>query len=197
MRLFFFPESYCFWKIFSLFLCYFFSLLGPLCKCEKISHILLIFFFVPWDRVSLCRPGYPGTHSENQAGLELRDLPASASGMLGLKTCTKTAQPDKWMRTKERKMSFAWWLCRFPWIWRWLLRDSTRCFTSTWPGGCPCQLIPQWPALYRTVLASLFLGFSMSFCYACKNCDCLCDSQQLPALNEGKCSHFSSSIIRT
>jgi hypothetical protein len=31
------------------------------------------------DRVSLCSPGYPRTHSVDQAGLELRNLPASAS----------------------------------------------------------------------------------------------------------------------
>jgi hypothetical protein len=31
------------------------------------------------DRVSLCSPDYPGTHSVDQAGLELRYLPASAS----------------------------------------------------------------------------------------------------------------------
>jgi hypothetical protein len=28
------------------------------------------------DRVSLCSPGCPGTHSVDQAGLELRNLPA-------------------------------------------------------------------------------------------------------------------------
>ena len=31
------------------------------------------------DRVSLCIPGCPGAHSVDQAGLELRDLQASAS----------------------------------------------------------------------------------------------------------------------
>jgi hypothetical protein len=31
------------------------------------------------DRLSLCCPGCPGTHSVDQAGLELRNLPASAS----------------------------------------------------------------------------------------------------------------------
>jgi hypothetical protein len=31
------------------------------------------------DRVSLYSPGCPGTHSVDQAGLELRNLPASAS----------------------------------------------------------------------------------------------------------------------
>jgi hypothetical protein len=39
-------------------------------------------------RVSLCIPGCPGTHSVDQAGLELRNLPASASPMVGLKVCT-------------------------------------------------------------------------------------------------------------
>jgi hypothetical protein len=40
------------------------------------------------DRVSLCSPGCPGTHSVDQAGLELRNPPASASRVLGLKACT-------------------------------------------------------------------------------------------------------------
>jgi hypothetical protein len=35
------------------------------------------FFFQ--DRVSLCSPGCPGIHSVDQAGLDIRDLPASAS----------------------------------------------------------------------------------------------------------------------
>jgi hypothetical protein len=33
----------------------------------------------PRDRVSLCSPGCPGTHSVDQAGLKLRNPPASAS----------------------------------------------------------------------------------------------------------------------
>ena len=40
--------------------------------------------------VSLCSPGCPGTHSVGQAGLELRNLPASASQVLGLKACATT-----------------------------------------------------------------------------------------------------------
>ena len=39
------------------------------------------------NRVSLCIPGCPGTHCLDQAGLELRDPPASASQVLGLKAC--------------------------------------------------------------------------------------------------------------
>ncbi|GAB1286155.1 Probable ATP-dependent RNA helicase DDX31 [Apodemus speciosus] len=38
-------------------------------------------------RVSLCTPGCPGTHSVDQAGLELRNLPASASQVQGLQAC--------------------------------------------------------------------------------------------------------------
>jgi hypothetical protein len=46
--------------------------------------------FVFQDRVSLYSPGCPGTHFVDQAGLELRNLPASASRVLGLKVCTTT-----------------------------------------------------------------------------------------------------------
>jgi hypothetical protein len=49
------------------------------------TYILLLFFFR--DRVSLYSPGCPGTHSVDQAGLELRNPPASASRVLGLKAC--------------------------------------------------------------------------------------------------------------
>jgi hypothetical protein len=43
------------------------------------------------DRVSLCSPGCPGTHFVDQAGLKLRNLPASASQVLVLKGCATTA----------------------------------------------------------------------------------------------------------
>jgi hypothetical protein len=39
--------------------------------------------------VSLCSPGCPGTHFD-QDGLELRNPPASASQVLGLKACATT-----------------------------------------------------------------------------------------------------------
>jgi hypothetical protein len=57
---------------------------------------LVLFFFVVVvvvvfrDRVSLCSPGCPGTHFVDQAGLELRNPPASASRVLGLKACATT-----------------------------------------------------------------------------------------------------------
>jgi hypothetical protein len=46
------------------------------------------------DRVSLYSPGLPGTHFVDQAGLELRNPPASASQVLGLKVCAITTWPD-------------------------------------------------------------------------------------------------------
>ena len=44
------------------------------------------------DKVSLCSSSFRGTHFEDQAGLELRDPPASTSQVLGLKVCATTAQ---------------------------------------------------------------------------------------------------------
>jgi hypothetical protein len=52
--------------------------------------VLLCFVFVFQDRVSLCSPGCPGTHSVDQTGLKLRNPPASASQVLGLKACATT-----------------------------------------------------------------------------------------------------------
>jgi hypothetical protein len=54
--------------------------------------IILISFFFFQVRVSLCSPDYPGTHSVDQASLELRNLPASAFQVLGLKACVTTAR---------------------------------------------------------------------------------------------------------
>jgi hypothetical protein len=48
------------------------------------------FVFVFRDRVSLYSPGCPGAHFVDQAGLELRNPPASASRVLGLKACATT-----------------------------------------------------------------------------------------------------------
>jgi hypothetical protein len=47
------------------------------------------------DGISLRSPGCPGTHSVDQAGLQLRNLPASASQELGLKECTTTPGPER------------------------------------------------------------------------------------------------------
>jgi hypothetical protein len=55
-------------------------------------YFILFFFFCFFETVSLCSPGCPGTHAVDQAGLELRNLPASASQVLGLKACRHHAQ---------------------------------------------------------------------------------------------------------
>jgi hypothetical protein len=57
---------------------------------------LFVCLFVFWffrDRVSLYSPGCPGAHFVDQAGLELRNLPASASRVLELKACATTPGP--------------------------------------------------------------------------------------------------------
>jgi hypothetical protein len=42
-----------------------------------VLFVLFCFVLFSQDRVYLCSPGCPGTHSVDQAVLELRDLPAS------------------------------------------------------------------------------------------------------------------------
>ena len=61
-------------------------------KKRKGFLFLFLFCFVLFfqDRVSLYSPGCPRTHSVDQAGLELRNPPASASRVLGLKACATT-----------------------------------------------------------------------------------------------------------
>jgi hypothetical protein len=56
-------------------------------SCELFFVFVFLFF---QDRVSRYSLGCPGTHSVDQAGLELRNPPASASQVLGLKACTTT-----------------------------------------------------------------------------------------------------------
>ncbi|GAB1300745.1 Rab11 family-interacting protein 3 [Apodemus speciosus] len=46
------------------------------------------------NRVSLCSPGCPGTHFEDQADLKLRNPPASASQVLGLKPSQAALQQE-------------------------------------------------------------------------------------------------------
>jgi hypothetical protein len=64
--------------------------------CLNLDMGAFIYLFIYYlililqGRISLCSLGCPGTPSVDQAGLELRDLPASASQGLGLKACTAT-----------------------------------------------------------------------------------------------------------
>jgi hypothetical protein len=54
--------------------------------------LFFVFCLVFRDKVSLYSPGCPGTHAVDQAGLELRNPPASASQVLELKACATTAR---------------------------------------------------------------------------------------------------------
>jgi hypothetical protein len=58
--------------------------------CFVLFCFVVVFGF--WFFETLYSPGCPGTHSVDQAGLELRNPPASASQVLGLKACATTAQ---------------------------------------------------------------------------------------------------------
>jgi hypothetical protein len=49
------------------------------------QEAVFVFVFIFRDRVSLYSPGCPETHFVDQAGLELRNPPASASQVLGIK----------------------------------------------------------------------------------------------------------------
>jgi hypothetical protein len=59
---------------------------------RKFNFNFFLFVFVFGVRVSLYSPGCPGTHFVDQADLELRNLPASASQVLGLKACATTTR---------------------------------------------------------------------------------------------------------
>jgi hypothetical protein len=66
-------------------------------KCGLASSegkLCCLFLFLR-DRVSLCSPGYPGTHSVDQAGLQLWDSAAYTSQALGVKAWATTA---RWKR---------------------------------------------------------------------------------------------------
>jgi hypothetical protein len=63
----------------------FYTLLSWVTLLFCFCFLFVCLFFVFRDSISLCSPGCPGTHSVDQAGLELRSPPASASRVLGLK----------------------------------------------------------------------------------------------------------------
>jgi hypothetical protein len=57
-------------------------------KTKQKAALLYGFFKMGFPYV--CNRGCPGTDFVNQAGLKLRNLPASASRVLGLKECAAT-----------------------------------------------------------------------------------------------------------
>jgi hypothetical protein len=67
--------------------------LGMYCRILAANYFVATmssFFFLNPETGFLCSPGCPGTHSVDQVGLQLRNLPASASQVLGLKACATT-----------------------------------------------------------------------------------------------------------
>jgi hypothetical protein len=66
------------------------------CKCRYVYMFFLFCFVLFLRQGSLCSPSCPGTHSVDQVGLKVRNLPASASasasGVLGLKEYATTAR---------------------------------------------------------------------------------------------------------
>jgi hypothetical protein len=76
---------------------------------EYSSFFFFFFFFFCRDRVSLYSPGCPGTHFVDQAGLELRNPPASAWQVLGLKVCATTARLQNIPLQKKKMRYFYSW----------------------------------------------------------------------------------------
>uniref|UniRef100_A0A8C6MWR6 Uncharacterized protein n=1 Tax=Mus spicilegus TaxID=10103 RepID=A0A8C6MWR6_MUSSI len=55
---------------------------------NTLTHLFIyLFIYFVFETGFLCSSGCPGTHFVDQAGLELRNPPASASQVLGLKAC--------------------------------------------------------------------------------------------------------------
>ncbi|GAB1294326.1 Ceroid-lipofuscinosis, neuronal 6 [Apodemus speciosus] len=114
--------GHCMWYIpFFLILFMYFSGCFTTAKAESRTPgpaLLLVvpsglYYCVYRDRVSLCSPGCPGTHSVDQAGLELRNPPASASPSAGIKgvrhharliqsCCTMSPQVSRWASGRPR-----------------------------------------------------------------------------------------------
>jgi hypothetical protein len=88
------------------------------------------FFFFFRDRVSLCSLGCPGTHSVDQAGLELRNPPASASSVLRLKV---------YMRHHARPLLFTFYPFGLSVSWLSPLPSPLLTFL-TWPSSGSCSL---------------------------------------------------------
>ena len=61
----------------------------------RLALLTFLFVWFFYDRVFVYSPGCPETHFVDQAGLKLRNLPASAYRVLGLKACTTSTQPER------------------------------------------------------------------------------------------------------
>jgi hypothetical protein len=104
-------------------------------------HQLPLTFFFFRDRVSLCSPVCPGTHSVDQAGLELRNPPASASQVLGLKHAPpRPAVPDSLRPVCKRQILCSGWSLTGPYT-HWTMEAGFRQMSLF--GACLCLSVPQ------------------------------------------------------
>jgi hypothetical protein len=70
-------------------------------KILAMFFCFVLFCFCFLETGFLCSPGCPGTHAVDQAGLKLRNSPASASRVLGLKACATTPGFCSYFYVKE------------------------------------------------------------------------------------------------
>jgi hypothetical protein len=83
---------------------FFFSFTSEVAMSPPTFFFCFFVFVFFGDRVSLYSPSCPGTHSVDQASLELRNPPAAASRVLGLKAI---AQLPSYLLRKKRTPCFS------------------------------------------------------------------------------------------
>jgi hypothetical protein len=110
------------------------------------------------DRVSLYSPSCPRTHFVDQAGLELRNRPASTSQVLGLKACATT--PGYICSNKNLKIKLDSNFYLF--IYLFILQDRIMCPWLSWNSLCR----PGWPQTYRVLPASASWVLEFKVCLA-------------------------------
>jgi hypothetical protein len=112
------------WVIKCVFISQNFTLeIGNWCLQTLVRHVVHIYAFRQTtlfclfclfvcflDRASLYRLGCPGTHFVDQAGLELRNPPASASRVLGLKACATMPGANNTLIQKSKICHWGRWL---------------------------------------------------------------------------------------
>jgi hypothetical protein len=120
--------------------------------------LLLLFCFVLFFKTGfLCSPGCPGTYFVDQAGLELRNPPASASRVLGLKACATTPGFVVVLRPSARYSMLSLWVYR-KLFYRLLSKSQTSKGKTVSSQPCSLNLFLQpGPFLYLTALLSLHM----------------------------------------
>ena len=115
---------------------WFWDFLFCVLELNPVPHSYFVVVVVFRYRVSLCSPDCLGTHSVDQTDLELRNLPASASQVLGLKAWATTARLHSYFFTELNHQSqpAASWTCKAH------LSSTPLCFLSYFQNAIPSQL---------------------------------------------------------